>query len=374
MENCIYIFSFSNMINQNEYNSESQNTSVRDVDSINKEKALDEQFAVKKNAIANKYWEKVAVLCQEAWDKIGLELHFARKLYHKDEFLQLPPDENLFHYLFKNKAEQTDKKFGNEVSVPLVKAWNSIDQVQNVMERIALRTKILNLQFFTTEFWNIGIRGIPWFDRAWKLFSMWWIHPSLVMQQFSEETKKHAKWSVFEKMRRVIIHNLMHHELWEKEGDDASLKKHVLNEDVASSSFIIPATHAIRHLSESQMKEFFMTQDDVRELEDWASYHLPLLIELLKIKMVYQSSSFDPDVQYSHILLANKEKFPGSAMVRKIAKKNDFNQLYENEYVSKIKPANMKKPMLVYGFLNEKKTVENNTTKTESQLSANLNK
>ena len=43
------------MINQNEYNSESQNTSVRDVDSINKEKALDEQFAVKKNAIANKY-------------------------------------------------------------------------------------------------------------------------------------------------------------------------------------------------------------------------------------------------------------------------------------------------------------------------------
>ena len=355
-------------------NSDLEKTSLRGMDSINKERCFDEQFLAKKNMIAIQYWEEVAILFQKAWDEINMEFHLARKTQRREDFLDLPLDEYLFHYLFKSKAKLADQKFGEKVSVPLVKAWNAIDKIQNGMDRIELRIKILKLQFFMTESWNIGIRGIPWFDRAWKLFSMWWIHPSLLMEQFSEETNKNANGSIFEKMRRTIINNLTHHELGEKEGDHKSLKKYILNDDVANDSFLIPSTHSIRHLSEKQMKEFFMTDNDVRELESRACYHLPVLVQLLKIKMVYQRSSFDPNVQYSHLLLANKERFPGSAYVWRIAQKKDFDKEYENEYVSKIKPANMNKPMLVYGFLNEKKTVENNTAKAQSQLSETLNK
>ena len=115
-----------------------------------------------------------------------------------------------------------------------------------------------------------------------------------------------------------------------------------------------------------------MTKEDVRELEERACYNLPMLVELLKINMVYDRSIDDPDMQYSHILLADKEQYTDSATVWKIAKIKSSDEANGYDYVSRIKRATPKKPMLLYGFVNEKATLANTTQKTTSKLAENL--
>ena len=86
------------------------------------------------------------------WDEINLELHASRRMYRKEDFLQLPVGEYLFHYLFKRKTKQLDDEFGEQVSVPLVKAWNTIDTIDDVNDRIELRGRLLKLAFSKTDY------------------------------------------------------------------------------------------------------------------------------------------------------------------------------------------------------------------------------
>ncbi len=339
-----------------------------------KETSCAESFQAKRTLVAKRFWEEIAVLCDQVWKEIDLDLRASRRIYRKEEFLQLPVDEYLFHYLFKRKARKVDDEFGEQISVPLVKAWNTIDTIDDINNRIELRDRLLKLSFSKTSHWLAGVRGIPWFDRPGKVFSMSWIHPSMLLRQFSEETKNQNKSSLLEKFKSIIVRNLINHELWEKEGGSSALKKYNINETYKNESLLIPKTHAIHNFTEKQMKEFFMTIDEARALEERAWYNLDLLVELLKINMVYDGSIDNPNKQYSHVLLADKDQFTDAVNVWKIIKIKHTDAKDQYNYVSHIKKASSKKPMLLYWFVNEKPTIANTTQKTKSNLADNLDK
>ena len=90
--------------------------------------------------------------------------------------------------------------------------------------------------------------------------------------------------------------------------------------------------------------------------------------------MVYDGSIDNPNKQYSHVLLADKDQFADAANVWKITKIKSSDQANGYDYVSRIKRATPKNPMLLYGFVNEKATLANTTQKTTSKLTENLGK
>ncbi len=338
------------------------------------EKDFEDQFKQKYALIETSFWKDIALLAKEGRNELDKEVQSPRRMYLKEFFLQLPVDEQFFHYLCRIKTKHLDDEFGQGVSVAFLKAWGAINMIDNKNDRLDLRKKLLNLSFYKNEYSYVGLRGIPWFDRPEKVFSMWWIHPSMLFRQFSEETKNQNKSSLLEKFKSIIVRNLINHELWEKEGGASALKKYNINETYKNESLLIPKTHAIHNFTEKQLKEFFMTIDEARALEERAWYNIDLLVELLKINMVYDGSVDNPNKQYSHVLLADKDQFSDSVIAWKITKIKHTDAKDEYHYASHIKKANPKKPMLLYGFVNEKPTIANTTQKTTSKLAENLDK